>query len=157
MNKKEDELMNHADFLGTLGMIDLISEKHKQLRHITMAKIAESVDDKFSEMEIYLLILNQHTPMSLSESARYMNISRQAVHKHAKYLSTLGYIEVTSSDSNRRDKVVELTQAGKLLGEQINAIKTELELELEKELGSENYRKIIGLFRSEWSLDPENS
>ncbi len=149
--------MNHTDFLGTLGIIDLISEKHKQLRHITMAKIADSIDDKFSEMDIYLLILNQHTPMSLSESARYMNISRQAVHKHAKYLSTLGYIEVTTSDSNRRDKVVELTQAGKQLGEQINTIKAELELELEKEIGSENYQKIISLFRSEWSLDPKHT
>ncbi len=149
--------MDNAKFLGTLGMIDLISEKHKQLRHTTMSKIAESIDDKFSEMDIYLLILNQHMPMSLSESARYMNISRQAVHKHAKYLMSLGYIEVTTSDSNRRDKVVTLTHTGRELGEQISTIKSELESELEKELGSENYQKIVGLFRSEWCLDTENA
>ncbi len=147
--------MDHTDFLQTLGLIDLISEKHKQLRQKAMMKIEESFEEKFSEMDIYLLTLNQHTSMSLSESARYMNISRQAVHKHAKYLESLGYIEVTTSDSNRRDRVIKLTRAGTLLGEQIKAIKSELESDLEQELGSENYQKIIELFRSDWCLNTE--
>lgn len=144
--------MESSDFLETLGMIDLISEKHKQLRHTTMRKIAQQLEDKFSEMDIYLLSLNQHTSMSLSESAHYMNISRQAVHKHAQYLTSLGYIKVTTSETNRRDKMVTLTDAGKALGHQITAIKAQLETELEQELGSENYQKIIGLFRTPWHL-----
>ncbi len=144
--------MESSDFLETLGMIDLISEKHKQLRHTTMSKIAQQLDDKFSEMDIYLLSLNQYSSMSLSEAARYMNISRQAVHKHAQYLTSLGYIEVTTSEANRRDKMVTLTDAGKVLGSKIATIKAQLETELEKELGSENYQKIIGLFRSQWQL-----
>lgn len=142
--------MDHSEFLQTLGLIDLISEKHKQLRQKTMMRIEESIEDKFSEMDIYLLTLNQHRSMSLSESARYMNISRQAVHKHAKYLESLGYIEVTTSDSNRRDRLIKLTRAGTQLGEQIKAIKSEQEEALEQELGSENYQKIVELFRSDW-------
>ncbi len=147
--------MVQASFIETLGIIDLISEKHKQLRSETMMRITERLESRFSEMDIYLLSLTQHMSLSLSETARYMNISRQAAHKHAQNLLALGYIEVMPSELNRRDKVVVLTQAGKNIVEKINVIKNEIESELEEEIGSENYTKIMALFRSQWRLNSE--
>ncbi len=147
--------MVQASFIETLGIIDLISEKHKQLRSETMMRITERLESRFSEMDIYLLSLTQHMSLSLSETARYMNISRQAAHKHAQNLLALGYIEVMPSELNRRDKVVVLTQAGKNIVEKINVIKSEIESELEEEIGSENYTKIMALFRSQWRLNSE--
>ncbi len=147
--------MVQASFIETLGIIDLISEKHKQLRSETMMRITERLESRFSEMDIYLLSLTQHMSLSLSETARYMNISRQAAHKHAQNLLALGYIEVMPSELNRRDKVVVLTQAGKNIVEKINVTKSEIESELEEEIGSENYTKIMALFRSQWRLNSE--
>ncbi len=120
-----------------------------------MMRITERLESRFSEMDIYLLSLTQHMSLSLSETARYMNISRQAAHKHAQNLLALGYIEVMPSELNRRDKVVVLTQAGKNIVEKINVIKNEIESELEEEIGSENYTKIMALFRSQWRLNSE--
>ncbi|MDB1125983.1 MarR family winged helix-turn-helix transcriptional regulator [Vibrio algarum] len=144
--------MSQAKFIETLGVVDLISEKHKQLRQITMERIGQRFEVRFSEMDIYLISLNQDNPMSLSESARFMNISRQAVHKHAKHLTALGFIQLVTSEANRRDKVIKLTQAGQELSIKINDIKSELEAELDAELGSENYDQIRTLFRGHWKL-----
>lgn len=142
--------MKQVEFLDGLGIVDLISEKHKQLRKITMENINKQLDDALSEMDIYLIILNQHCALSVSESARFMNISRQAAHKHVKHLSASGLIELTTSELSRREKLINLTAEGERVTEQINLIKADLESQLEIELGSDNYQKIKTLFKLVW-------
>ncbi|MFD2015957.1 MarR family transcriptional regulator [Vibrio olivae] len=69
-----------------------------------MQRIESHFELTFSEMDIYLISLVQFNAMSVSESARYMNISRQAAHKHVKNLESLNLVELTTSASNRREK-----------------------------------------------------
>ncbi len=142
--------MNTKQYLDTLGLVDLISEKHKQVRQETMQRIEWHFGQIFSEMDIYLVSLIQFTPMSVSESARYMNISRQAAHKHVKNLESLNFVKLTTSETNRREKIITLTESGQQLGEQVNVIKIGLELELEEKLGVDNYALMKSLLKDDW-------
>ena len=81
--------MDNDRYLDTLGLVDLISEKHKQFRQETMQRIGSHFELTFSEMDIYLISLVQFNAMSVSESARYMNISRQAAHSMLRILNRL--------------------------------------------------------------------
>ncbi len=142
--------MDTIKYFDTLGLVDLISEKHKQVRQEIMQRIESHFGQVFSEMDIYIITLIQFSTMSVSESARYMNISRQAAHKHVKNLESLNFVQLTTSESNRREKIITLTESGKQLGEQVNGIKTELELELKNRLGAENYALMKSLLKDEW-------
>ncbi|WOT06836.1 MarR family winged helix-turn-helix transcriptional regulator [Shewanella youngdeokensis] len=144
--------MINVDFLKTLGVVDLISEKHKQLRHNMMSTIDEQCDDHFSSIEVFLISLVAFKPMSVSETARYMAISRQAAHKHVKQLINLGYIELTTSESNRRDKIVTPTEKGLLLSKQFNAIKQQKEAKLEALIGTQDYQVIKAIFEKNWDI-----
>jgi len=145
--------MSHTDFLESLGVIDLISEKHKQLRHETMTRIKKHFEEKFSVTDIYLISLIQHHSISLSEAARYMKVSRQAVHKQVNHLIDLGLVTHSISEENRKKKLITLTKTGTQLSMQINMIKNELEVELENELGSKYYHKIKALLKADWQLE----
>lgn len=144
--------MNSDKFLTTLGLVDLISEKHKQLRQKTMQRIENQFVAAFSEMDIYLISLVGFEPISVSESARYMNVSRQAAHKHVKYLASLGFVDLATSPTNRRKKIITLTESGKQLGEQVNAIKAGVELELKERLGGEYYSLMTSLLKDDWLI-----
>ncbi len=142
--------MDNSKYFDTLGLVDLISEKHKQVRQETMQRIESHFGQVFSEMDIYLVSLIQFTSMSVSESARYMNISRQAGHKHVKNLESLNFVQLTTSELNRREKIITLTESGQQLAEQINYIKAGLESELQEKLGIKNYALIKSLLKDDW-------
>ncbi len=142
--------MDTNKYFDTLGLVDLISEKHKQLRQETMQRIESHFGQVFSEMDIYLVSLIQFNPMSVSESARYMNISRQAAHKHVKNLESYNFVQLTTSETNRREKIITLTESGQQLSGKIHGIKTELELELKAQLGEESYALIKSLLKDDW-------
>ncbi len=142
--------MDTNKYFDTLGLVDLISEKHKQVRQETMQRIEINFGQVFSEMDIYLISLVRFNPMSVSESARYMNISRQAAHKHVKNLESLNFVQLTTFETNRREKIITLTESGQQLSEQINGIKIALELELKAQLGEESYALIKSLLKDGW-------
>ncbi len=142
--------MDHQGYLNTLGLVDLISEKHKKLRQALMERVAQEIDIKVSEMDIYLLNLNAYHPLSISETARYMNISRQAVHKQAKHLIELDLIQLLPSELNRRDKVITLTAVGIGLNQQIVEVKQAFNRELQSHLGEQNFNQIEILFSMSW-------
>ncbi|QIZ76508.1 winged helix DNA-binding protein [Ferrimonas lipolytica] len=142
--------MDNEGFLNSLGLVDLISEKHKQLRARMMKRVELQFGNVFSQMDIYLISLVEYEAMSVSESARYMNISRQAAHKHVKHLVSLNFVDLTISESNRREKIVSLTSSGKELSQQINQIKSELDAELKDSLGDASFDKLKLLLKGDW-------
>ncbi len=145
--------MDLQGYLNTLGFVDLISAKHQRLRQILMNRISQEIEIKLSAMDIYLLDLNGYCPLSVSESARHMNLSRQAVHKQAKHLIELNLIQLLPSELNRRDKVIALTPAGVQLNQEISVIKKEFNQELQARLGEQNFSQIEALFSTDWELD----
>ncbi|RKF20339.1 MarR family transcriptional regulator [Alginatibacterium sediminis] len=144
--------MDHLEFTNSLGLIDLVSEQHKRLRQAVMQKIEAIFADSFSQMDVYLISLVNHRPMSVSEAARYMNVSRQAAHKQVKRLSELGYIELGSSEKNRRDKIIVLTQTGRKASAKINQVKQDMESQLIASIGETDYERAKALFQKPWEL-----
>ncbi len=132
--------MKSIEFINKLGLVDLISEMHQQLRQQTMLRINERLSSGLSEMEVYMLSLVEHQALSVSEAARYMNISRQAAHKHVQRLVAQQWLTLTTSETNRRDKLITLTPQGHDVAEHIQAVKAEVEQELQKQTGAEQYR-----------------
>ncbi len=87
-----------------------------------------------------MLSLVEHQALSVSEAARYMNISRQAAHKHVQRLVAQHWLTLTTSETNRRDKLITLTPQGHDIAEHIQVVKAEVEQELQKQMGAEQYR-----------------
>ncbi len=114
-------------FLSNLGLTDLISEMHKQLRAEIMQKAHERLPKHLSEMELYLLALVEHKALSISEAAREMGITRQGAHKSSKHLLDLGYIDIRQSASNKREKYLYLTPEGLEVYEFIEQLKAQQE------------------------------
>ena len=137
--------MNHSDFMKTLGMVDIISECHKTLRKQTMEKIHARFELRFSDTDTYLLSLIQHQPISTSDAARFMNVSRQAVHKQVKQLIALGLIKSSEENNNKRNKLLTLTTTGKEICTQITEIKAQFDEQLKQQLGLERYTLLAEL------------
>ncbi len=132
--------MKSIEFINKLGLVDLISEMHQRLRQQTMLRINERLPSALSEMEVYMLSLVEHQALSVSEAARYMNISRQAAHKHVQRLVAQQWLTLTTSETNRRDKLITLTPQGHDVVKHIQVVKAEVEQELQKQMGAEQYR-----------------
>lgn len=77
-------------------------------------------------------------PRSISELARALGVSRQAVHATTKRLIAAGVVELTPHPSNRRDKLVTITQRGDSIRNMAaNNIRV-IEAELANSIGSDN-------------------
>ncbi len=137
------------EFHQQLGVIDLISEKHKQLRYSIQNSINQGLENHFSEMDIYLITLIHFSPMSISEAARNMGITRQGAHKHAKRLIELEYLQAESCQ-NRRDKELRLTPKGLTLHSDIMQIKSSYEGQIVQALGQENFTTLMRFLQMPW-------
>ncbi len=136
--------------LDCLNLIDLISEKHKELRKKVLEKYYEKEVVKLSEKGYYLISILNSKNLTISESARNMNISRQAVHKLSKELLKMGFIETKHFENNKRDMYLILTEKGKILYEETNLIKIELENEIIDFIGKENVEFFKNVLKYEW-------
>ena len=74
-----------------------------------------------------------------------MGISRQAVHKTTHRLMEFGYIELTISPDNKRDRLVSITRKGLKVRERGAKIIREIEGKLSKNIGRDNLELIRDL------------
>lgn len=84
--------------LGDLNLIDLISEKHANLRKMVRDEWANKGEEYISDTESYMLALLERQKMTVSQLARQIDISRQGAHKCAKGLLERGYLEISAED-----------------------------------------------------------
>src|SRR5690554_902512 len=96
--------------LENLDLIDLISERHLQLRSIAEREWNEKGDIHISNSEWFILARIYKKSPSVSQVTRRVDMSRQAVHKLAKSLQSKGLVEITDSRHNNRDKCLVLTE-----------------------------------------------
>ncbi len=66
--------------------------------------------------DIRVFIAASRKPISISEIARLLHISRQAAQTSVQRLQELGVIELREASDNRRDKRVEITPRGRMAG-----------------------------------------
>lgn len=138
------------NYLETLNLIDLISEKHKKLRKEVMKLWDEKHSEYISDSESHMLGTINIREMTVAEVSRKMNISRQGAHKCAKKLIDNGYIILKSVEGNNRDKLIVLTEKGDEYCTEMLILKKQLEDNIIKKLGIENIEFLKDFLRKDW-------
>lgn len=124
------------DYLAT-NLVDLISERHKELRNKVRTRWKENGGEDISNTETYILSLVENKDITMAEIARIIGISRQGVHKSVKNLVEKGYLEIQSMDNSQRAKTVQLTEKGRECCNSMDKIKAEIEDEIRENIGAE--------------------
>jgi DNA-binding MarR family transcriptional regulator len=84
-------------------------------------------------------------PRSISELARVMGLSRQAVHTTVHKLVKAGVIDVVTSDPNRRDKMVRITVYGQQVQRMAAKNLRQIETDMARSIGRDNVELIRSL------------
>lgn len=135
------------EYLETLNLIDLISEKHKELRKEIRNKWS---NDKLCDNKLHLISMLTIKKMTISEAAKLMNLSRQAIHKFSKSMVEEGLIKIEDSKENNKEKFMILTELGSELYNELLEIKLKLEEDIEKKIGLNNFKIIKKLLQESW-------
>ncbi|EKQ57456.1 MULTISPECIES: MarR family transcriptional regulator [unclassified Clostridium] len=138
------------DYISGLNLIDLVSLKHKKLRREVMELWMKNNGNEITDTEAHMLGMLEIKNMTMAESARMMNISRQAVHKCAKKLIDEGYIKMTSIEGNKRDKLISLTEKGEEYCNEMIKLKERIEEHISKNIGRKNVEMLKRYLREDW-------
>lgn len=120
-----------------LNLIDLISETHAKLRKNVRLTWEAQGKEPVSDTESYILALLQHSPMTVSQLARIIDMSRQGIHKCTQGLLAKEYIQATTLPDNAKNKLLSLTDKGKNFCTETLVIKERFEQTLADQLGTE--------------------
>lgn len=130
-----------------LGLIDLISEKHMELRK----KLHETSGHPLNKSEAHILaVLEAHGAMSISQIGRLVGMTRQGAHKYMMGLQTAGLVALATADGNARDRRMELTPQGRKSVQLLEETKQRLEEEITRRLGEEETQRLLDLLRGKW-------
>jgi len=135
---------------------------HKDIKYLLMQKFyliekvslneAELSGIKYRNMVFgsRIFTLLQDNRLSISELSRVIGISRQAVHNSIKILSEDGLVESVDSPSNRKIKVVQLTEHGKEILVQRNIIMKRVEGKIIDKIGKEKFELLREVLSDDW-------
>lgn len=135
-----------------MDLIDLISERHLQLRSISEKMWNDNSDINISNSEWYIMARIYKKNPTTSYVARHVDISRQAVHKFVKNLESKGLIEITNSKDNNKDKCLHLTPLGEECYEKNLSLKAELEDKIADKIGAKHFKALEEILKSDWGL-----
>ena len=138
------------EYIKNLNLIDLISEKHKELRKHTFEIRNNKNFDEISSAETHLIAMLSIKDMTIADCARKMGLSRQAVHRCSKDLIAENYIISISVEGNHRDKLLQLTEKGINHYNEMVLLKNELEKKIAKNIGIKNVEFLKELLKKEW-------
>ena len=137
------------DFL-TLNLKGLLQEKlwlldarFKQKRLTTQYKM-------LTDAEARILATLRGETLTISEIARRLDLSRQAVHKTVAKLVKAKLLKLEPIPNNARDKRIEFTEKGEAMKAAGYKVLQELEKEVEAEIGKENLKRLKSLLRKTW-------
>ena len=131
-----DKNKDYKDFLETNFMrltMELVEWMEQE-----MVELNKNSKYKGSNTEIRLFNALRGQEKSISELARIMNISRQAVHKTAHKLVDLGFLELISEDGNKKNRIIKITTLGQEIRKQGAEHLMEIERRLSWNLGERN-------------------
>lgn len=139
-----------SPYLNDLNIIDLISEKHAQLRRMIRDTWAEQGNPPITDTESYILALLQRQPMTVSQLAKIIDISRQGTHKCAQSLVSREYILVQSLEGNSRNKILVLSPKGLLFCNQTLVIKEKFEQDIKNTVGEDTFVVLKNVLKEKW-------
>ncbi|MEB5928585.1 MarR family winged helix-turn-helix transcriptional regulator [Acinetobacter schindleri] len=93
------------------------------------------------------------TPIAMSELARRLKISRQAVHQLVTEGLNSEFLEVIDSPEDKRIKLVKFSEKGKKMSDVALAEIHQAEQDLAKYLGEDNVKALRRILEMEWPED----
>lgn len=81
------------------------------LQHVDDAMESEGYPERSSPIRYVLALYARPGPMTISEMGRLFSVSRQAASKIVAELRRRGYVKATVSETDQREKMLELTPA----------------------------------------------
>jgi DNA-binding MarR family transcriptional regulator len=90
-------------------------------------------------------------PLSLSELARRLAVSRQAVHRLAADTEALGYVECVESKTDARLKLLRFTDKGRTMAAAARGELEAIEAQLAQVLGPERLAQLMDLLALPWT------
>lgn len=133
-----------------LPLMDLISEKHSKLRRDIEKRWSTISPIEFTHTEWFLLGKCEQESISISNAAKMIGISRQAMQKCARKLQERGFVDFYYHNGNRRDKYIELTENGRKCSIENNKLKIIIEKEIIEILGNEIVKQLKETLVKEW-------
>lgn len=89
-------------------------------------------------------------PMSISELARRLAISRQSVHETVSAAVQLGLVELVDDVRNRRVRIVRFTAAGKEMSRTVLSVDMQVERDIAARIGVKNVRALKQILSMAW-------
>ncbi len=141
-----DKNIDYKDFLET-NLLRLTMELVEWME-AEMIELNKTSQYRGSIAEIRLFNALRGEEKSISEVAKIMNISRQAVHQTVHKLVNLGYLELISQDGNKKNKIIKITALGQEIRKQGSEHLMEIERKLSWNLGERNLEFIKTILSS---------
>jgi DNA-binding MarR family transcriptional regulator len=89
-------------------------------------------------------------PVSISELARRLAVSRQAVHQTVGEARRRGILELVADESDGRVRKVRFTEEGEAMKRSATLAVRNIEAELERRLGSEDFAGLRRILQRHW-------
>ena len=137
-------------YLENLNLVDLISEKHAKLRTMVRNSWAEKGEEPVTDTESRILALLEREPLTVSQIAIKIDMSRQGIHKCAQGLISREYIRVEAIEGNSRDKILLITDKGIRFCNETLIIKEKFEDDIKKSIGEDNFKILKETLKETW-------
>ncbi len=110
------------------------------MRMIALRQSSRFSDVRPADAKVFMLVARR--PRSISDLARALNISRQAVHASVGRLIDLGGIQLENAPGSKRDKIPQLTDLGREAQIEAAGYLKTIEAELAAKIGSERLEQL---------------
>jgi len=127
---------NYQSFLET-NFLRLLLEISEWMES-EMLELSQNSEYQGSIAEIKLFNALRGQEKSISELARILGFSRQAVHKTIHKLKDKGYLELVISRNNKKDRLVKITESGQDIRKQGAEYLMKIERKLSWSIGERN-------------------
>lgn len=144
--------MTSNTVLQNLDLIDLLNERQRYVQRLTQEAWDNENDMHISRSEWYIIAQVYQKQLPISYVTKNIDISRQAIHKFIKNLSTNGLIEVHKMENNKKERCIALTDFGRECYEAKAAIKTRMEDKIAENLGNGQVEMLKSILRADWGL-----
>ncbi len=96
-----------------------------------------------------------HRPVGLSELARRLTVSRQAVHQLAREAERLGLVEFVASPDDARVRLLQFSAEGRAMSASAANELRAIEAELRLALGEEDFAALQRILARQWPANEE--
>lgn len=138
--------------LHELDFIDLLSERHAQLRQLTETAANVDQESKISSSEWYIISIIGAETYTLSELTALVKLTRQAIHKTIKQLEQKELVVLKAVTGNKKEKCVNLTTLGHDLWQRNQTYQQELEQHIKTTIGLAQFEQLKALLQTDWDL-----